>query len=166
MSSEPTCGFLCRLASDNRGAMLIETAIVAPVLILLALGSYDVGRLVTRQLELQSGVAEAESIVLAAGAGAVTNTTELASELKSSLSLADDEVKIDMRYRCGANPTLVESAEDCNASDVVSRFVKISLQDKYVPLWTKFGVSKTFDYNVVRTVQLGTVELPDPDEPA
>lgn len=154
MRRKMTCRLLRRLARDNRGAMLIETAIVSPVLIILALGSYDVGRLLTRQLELQGGVAEAESIILAANAGASTNKAEIASELKSSLSLADGEVTVAMLYRCNANTTLVESSDDCNEDDVISSYVRITLQDKYVPLWTKFGVSKTFNYNVVRTVQL------------
>lgn len=39
-----------RLTSDRQGAVLIETAIVMPVLILLALGSFDVGRMVSLEL--------------------------------------------------------------------------------------------------------------------
>ena len=157
---------LSRLVSDNRGAMLIEMAIVAPVLILLALGGYDVGQLITRQLELQGGVAEAESIVLAANVGAATNTAELATELRNSLSLTGEEVKITILYRCNTAPTLVKSADACNESDVISKDVEIRLQDDYVPLWTSFGISKTFHYNVVRTVQLGTVEPAAPVEPS
>ncbi|AZI35380.1 hypothetical protein NT2_09_01450 [Caenibius tardaugens NBRC 16725] len=155
-----------RLTSDRQGAVLIETAIVMPVLILLALGSFDVGRMVTRQIELQSGVAEVEAIVLAANAGASTNTGELATLLKNSLSLTDDKVSVAKIYRCDADTKFVQSTSDCIGNSVVSTYVQIDLKDKYIPLWTHFGVSKTFNYDVSRTVQVDTETLPDPAESA
>ena len=49
------------LAAETRGAMIVETAVVAPVLILLALGCFEVSQIVSRQHELQSGISEAEA---------------------------------------------------------------------------------------------------------
>ena len=48
-----------RLRRDATGAMAIETAIVAPVLVLMAFGSFQVSSMVARQTELQSAAAEA-----------------------------------------------------------------------------------------------------------
>ena len=48
---------LHRLARDERGAMLIETAIVAPTLVLMSLGAYQISGVVARQSELQSAAA-------------------------------------------------------------------------------------------------------------
>jgi Flp pilus assembly protein TadG len=64
-------GFLLSLRRDARGTMAIETAIVAPVLALMAIGSFEVGSMVSRQQELQSAASEAESIILAASASEV-----------------------------------------------------------------------------------------------
>ncbi|OZA93393.1 MAG: hypothetical protein B7X57_05165 [Erythrobacter sp. 34-65-8] len=46
---------------DRRGSIAIETALVAPVLAVLALGSFEVGSLVSRQHELQTAAAEGEA---------------------------------------------------------------------------------------------------------
>ena len=57
--------FIAYLRRDARGSVAIETAIVAPVLVLLALGTFDVSQMVSRQDDLQSAAAEAEAIVQA-----------------------------------------------------------------------------------------------------
>jgi len=49
---------LARLARDERGAMLIETAFIAPVLILMSLGAFQVSQVVARQTELQEAAAQ------------------------------------------------------------------------------------------------------------
>lgn len=149
---------LSELVQNNRGALLVETAIVTPILVLLALGTYDASRLVTRQMELQSGIADAEAILLAANAGAETNTVELASILSNSLKLAASNVSVSRLFRCDADPNMVTSKDNCSEGAVISSYVQIRLQDTYVPMWTKFGISKTFTYNVERMIQLDTVE--------
>lgn len=113
---------LYELVRDSRGALLVETAIAAPILILLALGSYDVSRLVTRQIELQSGVADAESIVLAANAGAQTDTVQLATILADSLKLPGSNVSVSRLFRCDANSDLVASTENCSSGAVISSY--------------------------------------------
>ena len=57
----PVRRHLATLLRDTRGAMLIETAIVAPVLVLMSLGAFQVSTMVARQSELQSAVAEASA---------------------------------------------------------------------------------------------------------
>ena len=55
--------FLPKLKRDERGAMMIETAIVAPVLILMSMGAFQVSQVVARQTELQNAAAEASAII-------------------------------------------------------------------------------------------------------
>src|SRR5690606_13357791 len=112
---------------------------VAPVLVLLAIGTFEVSRMVARQGELQNGAAEAEAIALAAGAGAATDTETLKSILKESLSLSDSEVGVTKLYRCNASGTLVASASSCGEDDVVSTYVRLDLRDTYSPIWTRLG---------------------------
>ena len=50
---------------DNRGAVVIETAIVAPVLALMGVGAFQVSQVVARQHELQTGADDAASMALA-----------------------------------------------------------------------------------------------------
>jgi Flp pilus assembly protein TadG len=145
---------LRHLARDKNGSMAIEMAFTAPFLILLALGSVDVSRMISRQNELQSGVAQAEQIALAANAGATTDTNALKTLLMQSLNLSSSNVSVVKQYRCNANTTLVAAATSCGTSDVISTYVKITLTDSYTPTWRRIVPFGTFNYNIVRTVQL------------
>ncbi|HEY0959343.1 MAG TPA: TadE/TadG family type IV pilus assembly protein [Novosphingobium sp.] len=136
------------------GAVAVETAIVVPVLALLALGSFDVSRMVSRQQELQNGISQAEAIILAAGAGSTTSTTEIRSILAESLSLSEKNVEVEKRYRCDDASTLVSDPATCNEGAVVSSYINVTLADTYVPMWRNFGISKTMEYNISRTVQI------------
>ena len=55
---------LQRLLADKRGTMVVETALVAPVLILLAIGGFQLSDLVARQHNLELAAAMAEQIAL------------------------------------------------------------------------------------------------------
>ncbi|NCU11657.1 MAG: pilus assembly protein, partial [Sphingomonadaceae bacterium] len=56
---------LGRLHRESDGAMVIETALVAPVLVLLSLGAFQISGVIARQTELQSAASEAAAIALA-----------------------------------------------------------------------------------------------------
>jgi Flp pilus assembly protein TadG len=137
-----------------RGAVLIETAFVAPILITMALGGFEISRIVSRQHELQTGASEAEGIVLAANQGATTDEPTLKSIIQASLGLRSDQVTIARRFRCGTDSTLVASSTSCGTGQVVSTYIRLTLTDSYTPAWTSFGVGSTLDFNVVRTVQV------------
>jgi Flp pilus assembly protein TadG len=135
--------------------MAVETALVAPVLALLALGTFDVSRMVSKQEDLQSGAGEATQIVLAAANGDGVSSDTLKGIIESSLDLGDDQVTLVPKFRCDAAPTLVNSAAACtDASKPVYQYVQMTLTDSYTPLWTNFGVGHTINYSVVRTVQI------------
>ena len=55
-------GLLHRLLRDSQGVAAIETALVAPVLILLSLGSFQISQMVARQHELSNGADEAAAM--------------------------------------------------------------------------------------------------------
>lgn len=145
-----------RLGSEKRGSVVIETAIVAPMLILMSIGSFEISGMVARQHELQSGAAEAEAVALAANLGAETNANEMKAMLKESLDLNDDQVSVQILFRCDADADLVSSSDTCGESEdiVVSRYLQVQLTDTYKPTWAKIGIGKDFDYTVTRTVQL------------
>lgn len=149
------------LREDKRGSMVIETAMLAPVLAILALGIYETSMIVARQHELQSAAAEVEMIAIATNQGAVTSTGELKAILRDSLELADNEVAVDRRYRCGTERILRSSSgpcgkgtEDKGDDDYVSTYIRIQITDTYTPVWTGFGVGQDIAFSVDRTVQI------------
>lgn len=150
--------FLGRLAADRAGSVVIETAIVAPVLVLLGLGTYDTSRIIARQSELQAGSTDVEGIVLAvAGTGAGTSTSTIKAVLKNSLSLNDSQVTVVKKYRCNDDSALLSNHDDCDEHDVISTYVQVTLTDTYTPTWTRFGVGAPFNYQLVRTVQVSAI---------
>ena len=147
--------WLAMLVDDERGTTLIETAIVAPVLVTMALGSYDVSHMIARQHELQSGAADVEGIVFAVSTGTATDTVKIKQVLVATLGLTTSQVVVAKVYRCGITTALVTSSSSCASGTKVSTYVKVSLTDSYSPTWTNFGVGAPLNYNVVRTVQVG-----------
>jgi Flp pilus assembly protein TadG len=150
-------GLLSQLRDHTRGTVVIETAIVAPVLILLALGSFDASRMVARQNELQSAAAEAEAIAQASVPTDSAARDELRDVLKASIDPngtdPDDDVTVVDIYRCGGDANYV-TVNNCANPDTVSTFVKITLTDTYTPQWTSFGIGSRVNYNIVRMVQI------------
>ena len=142
------------LLSDQQGSMMIETAIVAPVLVMMGLGTFEVSSIVSRQHELQTAASEGEIIALAAAQGATTDISTVKDILKASIGLTDDQITVSRFYRCNATETTVTSADSCNEDDIVSSYIKLDLTDSYTPVWTEFGVGSAIDLDVERTVQL------------
>lgn len=139
------------LGRDQQGAMVIETAIVAPVLILMSLGAFQVSQLVSRQLELESAATEAAAIALSAAPEDYTKRVVLRDVIKASTGLQTSQVTIGEAFRCGATTTYTADSGTCT-SGVISKYVKIQLTDTYAPIWTHFGLGTDIDFNVVRYV--------------
>lgn len=147
---------LARLLRDARGTMVIETAIVAPVLIVLSIGGFEVSAMVARQSELQSAAAEAVAIVMAATPDTQTEIDQIEAVVEDSSGIPEDDVDFVMKYRCGTTDSMTETApapSDC-AEELVSTFIVITMVDSYDPVWAHFGFGEALTYNVERSVQI------------
>lgn len=158
---------LFRIKRDERGSMAIETAFVAPVLLILALGGFEVSTMVARQTELQSAAAEAAAVVRAVAPEDAASRNTVRDILATSLcgnaqqtvtegaaTCGTVSVSIDPIYRCGTSTDYTTIADSCG-SNVEYKFIRVDIADSYAPIWTKWGVSEGFDYFVSRTVQVG-----------
>lgn len=144
---------LARLSRDERGSTVIETAIVAPVLLVLALGTFDVSQMISRQHQLQAGAGDVESIVLAVASGTSTDTSTVKTALVNTLGMAASKITVDKIYRCNVQ-TSVSTSNSCSSGQKVSTYVRVTFTDSYTPLWKKFSVGSTMNYTVKRTVQV------------
>jgi len=151
------------LRSDSRGAVAIETALVAPLLILMSVGGFEISEMVARQHELQGGASEATAVALAANQGAETDVGTLKELLVNSLDLSANDVTVTKIFRCDADNAYVALASDCDGANdsgrhnrrkQVSTYVKIKITDTYTPTWSKIGISRPLTYEVERTIQL------------
>lgn len=146
-----------RLRSDETGAMVIETALVAPVLVLMSLGAYQISGMVARQTELEGAASEAAAIALAAQPDTEAKRTTLQQVIQASTNLpaatspGGRGVSVTEVYRCGVTSTYATSSTACTAGQI-SRYVRISLVDTYNPTWTRFGLGSAVTYRVTRNV--------------
>ena len=149
---------LASLRRDIRGTALIETAIVAPALVMMGLGGFEVSRIIARQHELQNGAGDAEQIVLAAASGTATSTTTMRTVLANTLGMSQSNIDVDKVYRCGTTTSLVTA--QCSSGSWQSTYVQVTFRDTYTPLWTKFGVGAAVNYRVARMVQVSAEKIP------
>jgi Flp pilus assembly protein TadG len=146
---------LRRLARCSTGVAAIETALVAPLLVMLALGGYEVSSMVVRQSELQSAASEAMNIVEASPPSDAAGRTAIRDVLKASTGITDnDKVTVVPIYRCGTDAAFVNADSDCDEDQKVSTYVQVTLKDTYSPSWKAFGLGDDIEYDVVRTVQI------------
>ena len=145
---------LRRLARGRDGTMAIETAFVTPLLLLMALGSFQVSSMVARQSELQTAAQEAAAIGLAQIPQTSEDLDTIAGILRASTGLAEDEVDVTLSYRCGNDEDRVASSATCDENDQVWTFVTIRLATDYRPIWTRWGIGSDVPLTVERTVQV------------
>jgi hypothetical protein len=146
---------LLQLFADQSGAMAIETAFVAPILLVLSLGGVETGSMVARQSELQSAAAEALNIVQAAPPESNSERTAIRNVLMASTGITDvNKVSVVEIWRCGTDTDFeYDNPANCGSTPH-SSYIEITIQDTYTPTWTEFGIGSPMTYNVVRQVQI------------
>ncbi len=146
---------LQRVLHCQSGSMAIETAIIAPVLVALSIGGFEIGSIVARQTELQTAAAEAAAIVRAATPATSAERMTIRDIVATSTDLNAQNVSVVEIYRCAASTAYVTNAGSCGTGVVVNKFIRVTITDNYQPLWSEFGVGSTLTFDVTRTIQVG-----------
>jgi Flp pilus assembly protein TadG len=141
------------LLAGQTGAVSLETALIAPVVLSLSIGSYETSRIVARQAELQAASAQASSVALATEPTSETRRATLKAILQTETKLDQDHVTISAAYRCGSTTAYVTNVSGCG-TNLVSSYVKIELNDSYAPVWTQFGIGSSVPFSVTRYVMI------------
>lgn len=142
------------LAACREGAVVIEVAVLAPVLVLLGLGTVEVSTLVSRQSELQSALAEAAAITLASTPDTDAKIETIKAIISASANVNAANIAITTTYRCGTDTTYVTLPGYCTVTGEISKYLQITVNETYTPYWTKFGVSKPVQLSLTRTIQI------------
>lgn len=142
------------LRRDTRGLAVVETALVAPVLVLLGVGTYQVSTVVARQHELQAGADQAMAVAVGGFTNEDAQITALKSVLQRSANVTADKITLVRMYRCGASANYVTAKTACAADDIVAGYLKLSIEDTYTPVWASYGVGAPIKLSVTRMVQV------------
>jgi Flp pilus assembly protein TadG len=137
---------------DNRGSVVVETALLAPILALMSVGAFQVSQAVARQHELQTGADDAASLALAGWKQDTGDITAVKAVIRRTLALADNQVTVVRKFRCGTDAALVDDRATCAPGAIVTSYIQIHLTDTYTPMWADFGVGSPIAYDVQRLV--------------
>ena len=146
--------YIRNMLRNTAGSMAIETALVAPVLMVMSVGAFEASTMVARQTELQSAAAEVAAIVRASPPETSAQRTTIRDIVATSTGVQPEQVAVSEVYRCGTAESYVESSALCG-SDAFSTYIQVTITDEYHPLWTQFGIGGLIAYTVQRTVQIG-----------
>jgi Flp pilus assembly protein TadG len=134
---------LGNLWRDNRGAAMIETAILVPVLGMLACGVADVSLGFRQKLNAQQAADRAVQFAINAGLTTATQTM-IQTEAATGAGLPAANVTVSLWLEC--NAVVQSNFNGTCASGTPARYVSVTVADTYTP---QYG----------RLLSIGTIAL-------
>lgn len=133
--------------ADQRGLAVIELAMTLPVLTMLSIGAFDVSRMIATQIDYQQAAAEVASLAIARPPQSDTAYLKTAAAAASGLNEAD--ITVTTKITCNG----VDSNANCASGQEQARYVTLTMNGQYVPVWTHFGIDDTVNLTVTRVVR-------------
>jgi len=136
-------GRLLTLWREQRGAAIIELAIVAPVIALMTVGVVDLSNGFSSKLRLEQAAQRSiEKVMQTTGVTSVETTIANEAICQVNGTNADGSCKtapitaanVTVVHRLECNGTLSADV-DCAAGEVSSRWVQVTIWDDYEPLF-------------------------------
>ena len=145
-----------QLFGHERGAVVIELALIAPLLVLMIAGVVDMSNAVSRKLTLEQGAHRAiEKIMQTTEDDSVENTlkTEAVCQVNGtntdgtckSSPITTANVTVTYKLECWNGTTLGSTqtntdpvafdALTCNSSETEARYIEVNVTDKYTPVF-------------------------------
>ena len=157
---------LIRSLRDERGAAVIELAMIAPVLALMTIGVVDLSNGFARKLRLEQAAQRSiEKVMQTTGSLSVEDT--IANEAVCQYNGTDedgacltapltvDDVTVEHRLECDG----VETTDpDCAPNQQESRWIQVKVEDDYTPLFPVHfsGIDDGGKYHIEATAGMRT----------
>lgn len=127
---------LKNLSRDDRGAVIVELAIVAPMIALLTVGIVDMSNGFSRKLKIEQAAQRSiEKIMNTSASDTIENT--LAAEAAAQANVPLDNVTVAYRLECDG---VVTDADECGEDQESSQWISVTVTDKYEPMFARhFG---------------------------
>ena len=122
-----------RIARDDRGASIIELALVAPVLASLLIGMVDMSRAYSYKLKLEQSAQRAIEKVKQYQAESSTYST-LQSEAATAAGVPSSNVAIDYWLECDGTRQS-DYNTSCTGTQTYGRWVTVSVQGTFTPMF-------------------------------
>lgn len=136
---------LSRLRRNERGAAVIELALVAPILATMTIGVIDLSNAFGRKLALEQAAHRAIEKIMNTTANDTVEAT-LQAEAAKQADVPATSVEVTFRRECNGTETL---ADDCAPGQTMSQWINVEVSDSYEPMFSKtyewLGGSGSFD---------------------
>ena len=150
-----------KIARDNSGAVLIELALIAPVLALMVMGISDISMAFSKRLELEQAAQRAiEKVMQTTGEDTPEGTIQKEAVCQYNGTNADktckaspitvDNVKVEYTLTCDNVDTAY--GVDCASTAVEYRYISATITDSYTPMFPiHFGTGADGKYTLTAT---------------
>jgi Flp pilus assembly protein TadG len=126
---------VCFLGRDERGNSLIEMALIAPVLAALLVGAVDISRGVSAKLQVEQAAQRSIELVQRSEYKTTDKTTYEADA--QAAAGTGSTATITAWLECNGNGVHLNiDTGTCNATDAVARYVQMSVQKPFTPLFS------------------------------
>lgn len=124
---------LKNLSRDDRGAVIVELAIVAPMIALLTVGIVDMSNGFSRKLKIEQAAQRSiEKIMNTSASDTIENT--LAAEAAAQADVPIDNVTVTYRLECDG---VVTDADECGEDQQSSQWISVRVIDQYEPMFAR-----------------------------
>jgi Flp pilus assembly protein TadG len=132
--------FFARLRRDERGASLVELALVAPIMASLVIGMSDLARAYSMKLILEQASQRTIEEVENQKSVATSYNTALSTEAGNAMSDAGystgNTIASDSWLECGTDTTHQDFTGSCaNSGDTVARYVSVRISRNFSPMF-------------------------------
>jgi Flp pilus assembly protein TadG len=142
-------GRLKSLARDQRGAAVVELAVVAPMIALLTVGIVDMSNGFSRKLKIEQAAQRSiEKIMNTSATDTIENT--LAAEAAAQANVPVANVTVSYRLECDGAAT---DAVECTEDQQTSQWISVTVVDKYEPMFARHfaGINGDGTYHLSAT---------------
>lgn len=141
---------------DDRGAAVIELALIAPVLALMAMGIIDISQAFNRKLTLEQAAQRAVEKVMQT-TGSTTPAETIKAEAAAQGDISEDDVTVNYRMECNGT-VQADFDTECAAGEVEARWLEVVVTGTYDPMFPGhfFGNSDDGIYHITATAGMRT----------
>ncbi|MEO7410096.1 MAG: TadE/TadG family type IV pilus assembly protein [Sphingomicrobium sp.] len=123
--------FLKSLRSDERGAAVIELALVAPILATMTIGVIDLSNAFSRKLALEQAAQRGvEKVMQTTGELKVEDT--MANEASTAANVPVSQVTVTFTMTC--NGVATAASTECADDSTEVRYTELNIWDTYTPV--------------------------------
>ena len=121
------------LGRDERGAAIVELAIIAPMIALLTVGIVDLSNGFSRKLKIEQAAQRSIEKIMNTSASDTIEAT-LAAEAADQGDVPIDQV--DVNYRLECDGALTDAAE-CPEDQESTQWISVTVTDSYEPIFAR-----------------------------